>query len=490
MFHLLIEQLQVFIESKDHLIKKLKGLDDSEKDQVIAFFKKKPNLEGKIDWNNKKLTFADFKDVMDVTKTERKRKVKHSGISGLQKNKDYIQLKTPDGVMNAYVPLGWEASKLIASSNVGGCSGKWCIAYQKDKSYWKDYIHNRVLTPVYFVGDNKKFALMLQGKRFDSFWDQFDNVLGRGKLVDVGMDVKDFDSFIKSNSALLNKARKILDKDLEPHWLRDGIRKGTIKIRDAHYRISENGDVRWMGGTWISGTWEDGAWEKGTWLNGVWEKGEWEDGTWKNGTWKDGLWWDGTWEKGTWEKGSWTIGMWEDGIWKGGTFESGWWDDGVWKGGTWKDGTWRNGTWEKGTWLNGVWEKGTWKGGVWYDGSWENGTWENGEWHDGDWDGGVWEDGIWRSGTWVNGIWKNGRASKIWWEGGVFENGTFVSGFWDKGIFKSGTWEDGIWKNGTWENGTWKKGSWDGGTWKGGTWVTGTDGNGKVYADPPSEWNK
>jgi hypothetical protein len=36
-------------EKKDHLIRKLDNLTDEQKDEVIEFFKNKPNLESKID---------------------------------------------------------------------------------------------------------------------------------------------------------------------------------------------------------------------------------------------------------------------------------------------------------------------------------------------------------------------------------------------------------------------------------------------------------
>ena len=51
-------------EKKDHLIMRLAGLSDEEKQKVIEFFKAKSNLENKIDWNRKDLTFNDFNKLM------------------------------------------------------------------------------------------------------------------------------------------------------------------------------------------------------------------------------------------------------------------------------------------------------------------------------------------------------------------------------------------------------------------------------------------
>ena len=123
-------------EKKDHIIKRLKNLTDNEKDQVIAFFAKKPNLENKINWHNKNLTFKDFQAVMGTSKTERRKAVKKKGISGLKKGKDYLEFKIPEeSTFNAYIPLHREASILIGSNKIGGVQTKWCIS-GNDKSVY------------------------------------------------------------------------------------------------------------------------------------------------------------------------------------------------------------------------------------------------------------------------------------------------------------------------------------------------------------------
>ena len=47
-------------EKKEHLIKKLKNLSSSEKEELVAFFIETPSLENKIDWNNKNLKNGGF----------------------------------------------------------------------------------------------------------------------------------------------------------------------------------------------------------------------------------------------------------------------------------------------------------------------------------------------------------------------------------------------------------------------------------------------
>ena len=95
-------------EKKDHLIDKL-AITDHQKKELKDFFAKKPNLENKIDWQKKDLAFKDFADVMSTTKTERTRAVRKSGITGLKKGIDYLEVKTPaDSPFQAYIPLTWK----------------------------------------------------------------------------------------------------------------------------------------------------------------------------------------------------------------------------------------------------------------------------------------------------------------------------------------------------------------------------------------------
>ena len=402
----LIERLEL-LENKDHMIKKLGALSASEKDTVIKFFKQKPNLEQKIDWNNKKLKFADFSDVMSVTKTEREKKVKKSGISGLSKNKDYVPLITMAGVMAAYIPLNWEASILIASNKIGGAVGKWCTAYQKDSSYWNQYVNGSRLTPIYFVGDKDKYALMLSGLSFESLWDMHDKRLSMAKVTELGFeDVNEYNSFIIANRSGISKAQKILYENSFLSWCDNAIEKGSVKVKGAKY--SGGFDIEAF--RWKDGTWEGGTWKGGTWEGGIWKKGEWLGGTWEDGMWKDGTWEDGSWEDGSWNGGIWKDGIWEDGGWYGGTFH----------GGTWNDGIWKDGTWVGGGWYGGTWENGHWKDGNWKDGTWKDGAWRNGFWHDGTWHDGTWHNGLWKRGTWLGGVWKRGT-----WEGGKDKNGNF-----------------------------------------------------------------
>ena len=354
-------------EKKDHLIDKL-AITDHQKKELKSFFAKKPNLENKIDWQKKGLAFADFADVMATTKTERTRMVKKQGIAGLKDGKDYLELKSPaDFPFHAYIPLTWEASKLIASNKIGNGTAKWCTAHHSLYKHWYEYAENfRVL--IYLIGKDTKIAMVLDGNYIDDVYDIEDNTIEIEAEYRILVDI---------NKSLINKARGIIEKGLK--------------------------DRVWDGGTWLGGTWTGRLWKGGNWKDGNWKDGTWEAGSWDHGTWEGGIWEGGLWRNGTWEKGIWQNGIWKDGNWKGGTWKNGVWEGGTWQYGLWRNGIWKGGDWWDGTWWNGTWEAGTWQGGTWQAGTWQGGTWEAGLWERGDWLGGTWKGGDWWGGYDING---------------------------------------------------------------------------------------
>lgn len=151
------------LERKDHLIKKSPNLSEEQKAEVIEYFAKFPHAEKDIDWNKlKDLTYEDFKKIMDgESKTQRRKSLRTLKLGALEEGKDYLIVydgskDSPhndpyEGQLIGYIPLTIEASRLIGSDRVGKCAGQWCTAYQKDDSYWKNYIIRDNKTLVYFV---------------------------------------------------------------------------------------------------------------------------------------------------------------------------------------------------------------------------------------------------------------------------------------------------------------------------------------------------
>ena len=76
-----INAITRLLESKDHLIDKL-DLTDGQKTELKDFFKKHPNYESKIDWNNKSLQYKDFANLLDQ-EGKSKSQAKKKGIEGL-----------------------------------------------------------------------------------------------------------------------------------------------------------------------------------------------------------------------------------------------------------------------------------------------------------------------------------------------------------------------------------------------------------------------
>lgn len=96
-----------FFENKDHIIDRLEGLTDAQKEEIKAFFSKHPSYESKVDWNDRSLSYKDFEPILKLdgkSKTQARKK----GIEGITEGKDYEYLG--DGYneeIGDYNPLGW-----------------------------------------------------------------------------------------------------------------------------------------------------------------------------------------------------------------------------------------------------------------------------------------------------------------------------------------------------------------------------------------------
>jgi hypothetical protein len=99
------------------------------------------------------------------------------GIQGLTENTDFAVIFENNKVLGL-MPFSWEASKILASSYVGGVEGKWCIAYQKTDEYWISIVLQEGQAPVYMIEKNveepNKYAFMYGHSDLD-IWDSEDN---------------------------------------------------------------------------------------------------------------------------------------------------------------------------------------------------------------------------------------------------------------------------------------------------------------------------
>ena len=144
------------LEKKDHLINRLNTLTDEQKAEAIAFFNKHPNYESEIDWNRKDLTWNDFEKVIN------KERVSKSQIPNFVKEgKHYLTLYKEKGI-TIYQPLTYVASRYLASKEVAPyVEGKWCIAYQKEKSYWDRYSIDEENAFLFIFTYDTKYALQI-----------------------------------------------------------------------------------------------------------------------------------------------------------------------------------------------------------------------------------------------------------------------------------------------------------------------------------------
>jgi hypothetical protein len=225
----LLEESLLVEEKKDHLISKSKLMTDSEKEFLIDLYNRRPDFEKKfrIDWNRpERLSFNDFKEAITIgSMTELKR---------LKENEDYIKvrgLNKIDGLIGAYIPLNYEASKLIASNKIGPCLGEWCTAYPETTKWWNRYTKNDGVVLIYFVYLDTKYALAIHRDNDKvEIFDKKDNSIDSIPGININ-------SFISKNEEFINDVRKTLSgRDMQEevdkvvNLMRIGLKRDIAKL--------------------------------------------------------------------------------------------------------------------------------------------------------------------------------------------------------------------------------------------------------------------
>lgn len=205
-----------FTENKDARIDKL-NLTDEEKQSLKALFREHPELESKVDWNRRDLTFDDFKALFDIKSNSSKKKAskRGGGLDALENGKDYEVVKSDDR-FTLYAIKTYEASCIIASNAVKPellsaipswarrpenewwenkiidpmtkeprCEGAhWCISMTKTKAHWNEFKDKEFYICVDRTADMRDpFGKVCMYQRFEgrcgvdflSFWDADDN---------------------------------------------------------------------------------------------------------------------------------------------------------------------------------------------------------------------------------------------------------------------------------------------------------------------------
>lgn len=183
---------QVLREKKDHLIKKL-NMPEDKKAKIIAFFEKHPNLENKIDWNRKNLSWEDFEPLVNFRQEKAKHVEKSIDFGEFKENIDY-QILHGNSKMNIIQPLTYEFEVWLQSNNELGPSTKWCIGYEKDSTLWDRYIDHSTFVCFW----NTKRKIMAQINRDITFWNEQDVSFSYDELEDSLknlIDMNDFNNF-------------------------------------------------------------------------------------------------------------------------------------------------------------------------------------------------------------------------------------------------------------------------------------------------------
>ena len=170
--------MRILRESKESTLKRQVLLTDEQREYLIKLFNKYNYLWEQLPsdkLNKGSLEWSDCKDIVEQagkSKTARKKK----GIIGIKEGYDYIFLgegfNETIGNYLMYQPLTYKGSKVLASNNVEpkkGNGAKWCVAYQKSYSYWRDYSYSQECKFIYLMLEDTKLAIAVYPDRVEVF---------------------------------------------------------------------------------------------------------------------------------------------------------------------------------------------------------------------------------------------------------------------------------------------------------------------------------
>jgi hypothetical protein len=157
---------------KSRFVKKNPNLTKAQKLIVIDWLKTHRQAEKKLlrANNNDPNIFSQwqwqsFVNIMSSdTKSSLKKKAKalrHKGISGLKENEDYIHMKIKNKYFLVYIPLHYEASKIIMSVHIGDCHHEGCIGASQAKTYYRLEAVDTGKIPIIVIGNGEKYAVMM-----------------------------------------------------------------------------------------------------------------------------------------------------------------------------------------------------------------------------------------------------------------------------------------------------------------------------------------
>lgn len=234
-----------FFENKNHLIDRLESLTDTQKEEIKTFFAKHPSYESKINWNDKFLSYEDFEPMLRLD-GKSKTQAKKRGMTGLTDGVDYRYIgkghNDTIGDYCIYQPLTYLGSVTLASNKVPPVKGngaRWCIAYQKDETYWNDYTRKGIEFAFILTADTK-YAVTLYPKTHASkieVYDFEDSNIGCPKWLLEGdhpiLEVIDPERYLKEKTDA-EKAQERCKEQLDAY-----VSAGSI-VKNADGTYSKN----------------------------------------------------------------------------------------------------------------------------------------------------------------------------------------------------------------------------------------------------------
>jgi len=223
------------LEDKSSRIKSY-NLGANEK-EVLDYWSKFPQLDNKIDWNKKNISYDDFKKIMDVHKSSQsqmEKSVKTGGISSLSSS-DVYEIKTSNENVKAYIPLSHNASKIIASDSVSGVVGKWCTAMNTNHFWYQhtggqNEAENSVL--IYWILPNTKAATQVTPTKLVELRNAKNSLLSMDELSTLlGLSVEEINR-VCNEARNSNIRKKIIENNNKPVWISTESEGSVVK---EHY---------------------------------------------------------------------------------------------------------------------------------------------------------------------------------------------------------------------------------------------------------------
>ena len=215
---------KILNESKDHLIKKKAHLINSQKDELMKWLAKFPELEKLVDWNKEFIGNEDYA-IVKRSFDQKMSTYKHGKnllepfYNMIDSEMVEVHKKTNNTIYIS--PLCYQAAVFMNSYNCYGIGAKWCIGTRGNQNWWSDY-NNRNNSFIMYYNANSKTKRMIQYNPFEresasqvvTLWDEEDNVViinEKELMIDIDNDLEGLDIIANEVEATSEELLKWFD---------------------------------------------------------------------------------------------------------------------------------------------------------------------------------------------------------------------------------------------------------------------------------------